>query len=79
MSHRADALHVSPETILHRFTYRGIEYAVISSDQNSFDDLYLYRFQNNQLLEIENEQEWEQAADYLDQSLHAELSQSSFH
>jgi hypothetical protein len=63
-------------TILHRFTYQGAEYAVIQKEHDSQDDLYLYRLQQEQLLEIEDEQEWEQAADYLDQSLFMSSSSS---
>lgn len=73
MSHHNKA-NPSMGTILYRFTYQGAEYAVIQREQDSKDDLYLYRLQQEQLLEIEDEQEWEQAAEYLDQSLYTSSS-----
>lgn len=76
MTSHHNKMNPSMGTILHRFTYQGAEYAVIQREHDSQDDLYLYRLQQEQLFEIEDEQEWEQAADYLDQSLSTSSSGS---
>jgi hypothetical protein len=57
--------------VLHEIEVDGQHYAIMRKHDDPFSDAYLYRFEQEQAIEVEDEQEWEQIVDIFDEQLHS--------
>ncbi|SHE77910.1 Protein of unknown function [Seinonella peptonophila] len=56
--------------ILHSFEYQGVQYVIWSEHEEEPEEAHLLRQQNQQLVHIDDEEEWEQVTEYVDEYLY---------
>lgn len=65
--------HIQGE-ILFMLSHGGGKYVVLKRNMDAIDDAYLFRYEQEQLVDIDDEQEWEQIAEMVDQYLFDQYS-----